>query len=559
MALFADGRIIRLRASDLRGRIMSASVLGDLRSGPASSRESLVHQESLLLSEQSGSSGHRRLALGIAAALTIAFLTILSIGDRKLPHSVAYVPIVDSIMFLSDLITATLLYSQYYVGRQPRSLALGMGYFFAALIIIPHILTFPGNFSPAGLLGANVDTAFWLYYFCRLGFFIAVIAYSLLNEPQDAVGTVPGSRAGHIASSLVAVAVLVFLLTLVAIHAGFLPSIMLNSVQTESRWNHTLAPALMLVIVTAVALLWRQRSSVLTMWLLVALWAWLIETLLLSLNSIRFNLFWYGGVFGVIASCVVLLVLLYETTMLYARVALSAEARSKEGERQRVALQVVAGSVAHELQQPLAAIIHNSEAAQDLLGQHPPDLPAARAAIDDVASDAHRASDIISSINVSLKGVPSPAAPVSIGIIVRDTLKLLRGELRTNNVAVQLDIPSDLPMVLGNGSQLMQVLVNLITNAIESMANVTDRPRVLTVRASRRLPSNVSVMVADSGKGIATEHAAHIFDPFFTTKSRGAGLGLAICRRIIEAHGGHISTSPATNHGLACEILLPTT
>jgi C4-dicarboxylate-specific signal transduction histidine kinase len=315
----------------------------------------------------------------------------------------------------------------------------------------------------------------------------------------------------------------------------------------------------MLVIVTAIALLWRQRSSVLTMWLLVALWAWLIETLLLSLNSIRFNLFWYGGVFGVIASCVVLLVLLYETTMLYARVALSAEARSKEGERQRLALQVVAGSVAHELQQPLAAIIHNSEAAQDLLGQHPPDLPAARAAIDDVASDAHRASDIISSINVSLKGVPSPAAPVSIGIIVRDTLKLLRGELRTNNVAVQLDIPSDLPMVLGNGSQLMQVLVNLITNAIESMANVTDRPRVLTVRASRRLPSNVSVMVADSGKGIATEHAAHIFDPFFTTKSRGAGLGLAICRRIIEAHGGHISTSPATNHGLACEILLPTT
>lgn len=146
-----------------------------------------------------------------------------------------------------------------------------------------------------------------------------------------------------------------------------------------------------------------------------------------------------------------------------------------------------------------------------------------------------------------------------VGIVVSDTLKLLRGELRTNNVAVQLDIPSDLPMVLGNGSQLMQVLVNLITNAIESMANVTDRLRVLTVRASRRLPSEVSVIVADSGKGIPTEHAAHIFDPFFTTKSRGAGLGLAICRRIIEAHGGHISTSPATNHGLACEIPLPTT
>jgi C4-dicarboxylate-specific signal transduction histidine kinase len=104
----------------------------------------------------------------------------------------------------------------------------------------------------------------------------------------------------------------------------------------------------------------------------------------------------------------------------------------------------------------------------------------------------------------------------------------------------------------------MQVLVNLITNAIEAMATVTDRPRVLKIGASSELSSKVSVTVADSGTGIAIENAAHIFDPFFTTKSRGTGLGLAICRRIIEAHGGHISTSPATERGLVLEINLPT-
>jgi signal transduction histidine kinase len=520
--------------------------------------ELLVRRESLLLSEQSGSSGQRRLALGVAVAFTIAFLSILFIGDRKLPHSVAYVPILDSIMFMSDLITATLLYLQYYLSRQSRSLALGMGYLFSALIIIPHLLTFPGNFSPTGLLGADVDTAFWLYYFCRLGFFIGVIAYSLLGEPHYAVETVLTSRAMTITRSIVGVAVLVFLLTMAATRTGFLPGIMLDSVQTESRWNYILAPALILVIVVAITRLWRQRSSLLSMWLLVALWAWLIETMLLSQNSVRFTLFWYGGVFGMIASCIVLLVLLYEATMLYARAALSAEARSKEGERQRVALQVVAGSVAHELRQPLAAIIHNSDAVHFLIAQNPPNLPEVRAAIDDVTSEANRASDIISSINVTLTGVPSPVAPVSIGKIVSDTLKLLRGELHTNNVAVQLEIPSDLPMALGNSSQLMQVLINLITNAIESMSIVTGRPRLLTIRASQGSPSKVSVIVSDSGKGIDPEHAARIFDPYFTTKAHGTGLGLAICRRIIEAHGGHISTSFATDCGLAFEILLPT-
>jgi len=462
-------------------------------------------------------------------------------------------------MFLSDLITAVLLYSQYNVSRRRRLLALGMGYLFASLIIVPHVLTFPGNFSPTGLLGANVDTAFWLYYFCRLGLFIAVIAYSLLKDDQSSVGIGLTSVGATITISVIAVVALVLLLTWFAIHPGSLPRVMLDSVQgAGSLWERVLAPALILVSLTAIALLWRDRSSVLAMWLLVAQWAWFLETLLLAMSRSRFSVFWYGGIFGQIASCLVLLVLIYETTMLYARVALSAEARSKEGDRQRLALQVLAGSVAHELQQPLTAIICNSEAVQLLLAHNPPNLPDARAAIEDVTSDARRASDIISSINAALKGVPLPVAPVSIGKIVSEALEFRRSELHTNDVAVELEIPSGLPMVLGNRSQLMQVLVNLITNAIEAMANVTNRPRVLRIRASSGLSSEVSVTVADSGTGIGTEQAAHIFDPFFTTKSRGTGLGLAIARRIIEAHGGHLSTSSATDHGLVFEILLPT-
>jgi signal transduction histidine kinase len=495
----------------------------------------------------------------VLAALTIAFLIILSIGNRKLPYSLAYAPIIDSIMLWSDLVTATLLYSQYQLGRQRSSLSLAMGYLFSGLLAVPHILTFPGNFSPTGLLGANVDTAFWLYYFSLLGYFIAVIAYSLLKGAQkNSDGAPLTSVAFTITSSIVGVAVLVLLVTLLAVQPGLLPRIMQNSVQsTGSLWNHTLAPALMLVIITAIALLWRHRSSVLTMWLLVALWAWLIEILLFSLGRSRYTLFWYGGIFGAIASCLVLLVLVYETTMLYSRAALSAEARSKEGERQRLALQVVTGSVTHELRQPLAAIIANSEAAGRLLAENLPKLPEARLAVDDVASDARRARDIVNSINVMLKGTASPLSPVSIGKIVGDALKYLRGELRSNGVNVQLELPSGLPMVPGDRSQLMQVLVNLITNAIEAMANVSDRPRLLTVRASLKSSANVSIALTDSGAGIDPEKIARIFDPFFTTKSHGSGLGLPICRRIIEAHSGSISVSHAAR-GTVFEILLPT-
>ena len=324
-----------------------------------------MREQSLLLSEQSGSSGQRRLALVVAAALTIAFLTILSIGDRRLPYIAAYVPIVDSFMLLNDLVAATLLYLQYSVRRQRSSLALGMGFLFAALIVVPHALTFQGNFSPTGLLGANVDTAFWLYYFCRLGLFIAVIAYSLLKEAQSSAETVLTSVNVTITSSIVAVTVLVLLLTWLAIQPGVLPRVMFDSVQaTGLLWNRVLAPALILVCVSAIALLWRDRSSVLTMWLLVAQLAWLVETLLLSLNRSRFSVFWYGGIFGQIASCLVLLVLLYETSTLYGRLTLAAELRNKEGERQRLTLQVVAASLAHELQQPLATLLLNSDVAR---------------------------------------------------------------------------------------------------------------------------------------------------------------------------------------------------
>jgi signal transduction histidine kinase len=517
-----------------------------------------VHERSLLLSKQSGSSGQRRLALLVAAALTIAFLTIISLGDRPLPQAAAYVPIVDALMFLSDLFTAALIYSQYYVGRERSLLALAMGYLFASLIIVPHVLTFPGNFSPTGLLGASVDTAFWLYYLCRIGLFIGVIAYSLLNHAQASVGSALTSVKLTFTSSIVAVIVLVVLVTWAAIDGGALPHVMLDSVSSSGMlWNHVLGPALIMLNVTAIALLWRNRTSVLTMWLLVAQWAWLVETLLLTLSKSRFTMFWYGGIFGQIASCLVLFVLLYETSTLYARLALAAEQRNKEGERQRLTLQVVAASLAHELQQPLATMLLNGDVARAHLAQTPPNLPGVRAALDDMESDGFRASSIVSSIRATVTGSAPTMAQLRVGQLVHEALTLVRFDLRAHDVSVELQDTPDLPAVTGNKAQLMQVLVNLITNALEAMVDVSDRPRRLSIRSSMSAPKVLSVAVADSGPGIPAEHAGRIFDPFFTTKPHGSGLGLAICHQIVEAHGGRISASRGAEHGSIFEILLP--
>jgi signal transduction histidine kinase len=517
----------------------------------------VVH-ESLLLSEQSASSTHRRLALVAAGALVTAFAGVLSLGDRQLPHLAAYVPIVDALMFLSDLVTATLLYSQYYVGRQRSALALAMGYLFASLIIVPDVLTFPGNFSPEGLLGANVDTAFWLYYFCRLGLFIAVIAYSLLKGTRTSVASARTTVAATIASSIAAVVLLAVLLTLLAIHSEYLPRVMLDSLRRGPIWNQVLAPALIVASVTAIVLLWRHRASLLVTWLLVAQGAWLIEILLRSLTHSRFSLFWYGSIFGQIASCLVLLVLLYETSMLYARLALSAEQRNKEDERQRLTLQVIAASVAHELQQPLATILLNGEVARAHLAQAPPNLDGVRAALDEIESDGFRASDLINSIRATGGSSAPPLVALSVAQIVHEALALVRFDLRAQDVSVQLQEAPDLPAVTGNKGQLIQLLVNLITNALEAMREVTDRPRTLTIQSSMWAPKMVSVAVADSGPGIPADHAGRIFDPFFTTKSRGAGLGLAICNQIVESHGGRISASRGEQHGSIFQILLPT-
>jgi signal transduction histidine kinase len=214
-------------------------------------------------------------------------------------------------------------------------------------------------------------------------------------------------------------------------------------------------------------------------------------------------------------------------------------------------------SIAHEINQPLAAIVTNSNAGLRWLSNASPDLDEARAALKRIAKDGHRASEVIGSIRAMFKKESQHKGLHDVNDIVQEALSLVQGELKKQKVSVRTELGPSLPPVLADRVQVQQVVLNLMNNAIDAMAPVTDRARILKVRSAAHNGSGIALTVEDSGVGIDPRDAERIFDAFYTTKSNGTGLGLAICRSIIEAHGGRLSAAPAMPHGSVFEVVLP--
>jgi C4-dicarboxylate-specific signal transduction histidine kinase len=216
----------------------------------------------------------------------------------------------------------------------------------------------------------------------------------------------------------------------------------------------------------------------------------------------------------------------------------------------------MAASIAHEINQPLGAIVASGNASLRWLARTPPNFDEARLALDQIVKDGHRASDIIKGIRAIFRTGEERRAPLDVNKLIGEVLRLTHGEIQNEQVSVRTELINDLPTVMGDRIQLQLVLRNLIVNAVEAMSSVTDRERVLHI-SSASTPSGVRIAVADSGTGIAQESIDRIFHTFFTTKSHGMGMGLSICRSIVEAHGGRLSASPSHPYGSIFEITLP--
>jgi signal transduction histidine kinase len=515
-------------------------------------------EQHFILSSLSPSRAQKRLALAVVLALLVAFLiTDGTLSTIQFGRIDAFIPAYATAMLVNDSITAVLLFAQFSILRSRALLAIASGYLFTALIVIPWALTFPGIFRPDGLLGAGLQSTSWLYTLWHGGFAMFVIAYALLRDTDPAKRLWRRSAAAAILSSVALTAAVVCAATFI-VTAGddLLPRINLDRVHFSTVWLY-IASCLALLSVVAVIVLWIGRRSVLDLWLMVVMSAYVIEICMIAFPvPARFSFGWYAGrVFGLLSGSLLLFVLLYEITILYAQVLRAVLAQRREREARLMTGDAVSASIAHEIKQPLSAMITNADAGLRWLDRTTPDLDEAKAAFKQIVHAGHRAGAVIDGIRAMFKKDARNRTSLDINELIREALALAGDELRKHRVSVQAESDDRLPRVKGDRVQVQQVLLNLITNAIDSMA-AKDGSRVLRVSSEVHDGGGVIVSVADTGTGIGPQELERIFNPLFTTKSGGMGMGLSICRSIIEAHDGRLWVAPNKPEGAVFQFVL---
>jgi len=275
-------------------------------------------------------------------------------------------------------------------------------------------------------------------------------------------------------------------------------------------------------------------------------------------SSVRFTVGWYAArYFVLVGSCTMLTVLLIEKTFLYSRLANALILQRRERTNRLLTVEAVTGAIAHELRTPMGAIALNASIARSQLRSNPPELEEMDNILGDIEADNHRMAAIISSIRDLSKKTTDRRALIRVEDTVRLVLRLLQHDLQINEVSVVTEFKDNIPEAHLDGTQLQQVLLNLVKNAIDAMNSVPPEARHLRLTTGFDGHSTVLLSVEDSGRGIPVEDQKRIFDPFFTTKSSGMGLGLAICSAVVEKQGGKLRLVKSDFNGTIFELAMP--
>jgi len=515
--------------------------------------------EPLLLATLPPSDRQIRLVFVILTIFGVVFAVVMPFANTPLPRLDAWVPSFTTALTVTDLITSTLLYAQFSIARQRALLVLAAGYLFSALIVIPYGLTFPGVYAPTGVLGAGLQTAVWFYLVWHMVSPLSVIAYELLKD-TDATFSSRWPAVFTIAPSIVAVIALVGAVIWFCTARHDLLPVIYRDIRSLSPLANVAGGVIFLLCTIALILLWVRRTSVLDLWLMVTVSAWLLE---ITLNGLlltdRFSLAWYAGrTFALVSGSVVLIMLLSEMTALYSHLARSVVRQRSGRQARQIAMDAMAASIAHEVNQPLGVIALNTATALLNLAKTPPNNDEVRAILEDIATASDRANNIISSLRTMFRKGARGRVWFDTNELVREAIATLDLNLRSQRVSVISELREGLPQVHADRGQLQQVFLNLIMNAIEAMHAVTDRARRLRITSSAiQDSSEIVITIEDSGEGISTKEKDRIFEPFFTTKSAGTGIGLTICRSIVESHGGSLRASANNPYGTIFEIVVP--
>jgi signal transduction histidine kinase/CheY-like chemotaxis protein/HPt (histidine-containing phosphotransfer) domain-containing protein len=526
------------------------------------------------------SAGRRELRMVCCAAALLLLTTIVLLPFAPVPLGEVwpFIPVYESALAITDLITAILLISQIDILGSRGLLALAAGYLFTAMMQVPHLMSFPGVFSPTGLLGAGPQTTAFLYMFWHGGFPLTVIAYAVLKDrPGEPPRRMRATRAAMTWTVLVTLLVVCALAAFTFLGKDFLPPVMVGNAKSvpmlagfEGVWG--------LGAVALAALLLRRPYSSLDLWLMVVMCAWICDGALSSVfNAGRFDLGFYAGrVFGLLAATFILLVLLLETGSLYRRLARSFANESNERElrlqeqqtaRARAEAATAAKSsflanMSHEIRTPMNAVIGLADLAlrteldakqQDYLVKIKSSAMALLGIINDILdfSKIEAGRLRIERTEFDLRGVLEGVSNVSTLRAADKGLEFL--------FSVDPGLPS---LLIGDPLRLSQVLHNLVSNAIK----FTERGEiVITVGVVKRRGEDIelAVAVSDTGIGIDADTQSRLFRPFTqadvstTRRFGGTGLGLTISRQLVEMMGGALTLESKVGEGTTFRFNLP--
>lgn len=523
----------------------------------ALSDQPVTIRRELLLTAHAPDRRHARLAMAVVAGSLLSLMAA-PFDSVPLAGTSTLLPAYAALVLVVDLIAATLLLSQFAVHGTVSVLVLAIGYLSSGLTVVPWVMTFPGVFSETGLLGAGLQTTATIAAFRRLIFPVAILLYAILQR----AGRPPAadsSRTGLlIRSGIGGSFVLTLLVTWLAVAGEQLaPPFMTDLRSSTTIFTAVLLTAMAVALTAAGFLLVQRRWSLLDLWLLVTLAALMTEMILLGWfgDGVRFSLgWWVGRAFGLLSASIVMLALLAETTSLQARLLRSLVAEAQAKDARATLLEALAAALAHELNQPLASIVTNADAATRWLDRPEPELEQARQRLRKIAAEGHCAAGIIDSVRSSFTKSQRRLEPIDPAVLVREATGLMRAEAGLAGIKLATDLGGDLPGILGDAVALRQALLNLLRNAVEAIGGVEANARSIRVTCARN-GEDIKIAVVDTGSGL--KDADRLFAPFYSTKPQGTGLGLMICRTIVEAHGGRIAAHANLPSGAVFEIVLP--